>query len=238
MNPDFWKESFCLQENAPPLTDRFQRQAALVPQEMLSRHAITVIGVGAIGRQVALQLAAIGAQSLMLIDPDVVEETNITTQGYGLSDLGQSKVAATAAALRELQPDLSLTLIAERYRPALANSDVVFVCVDTISVRAAIWRTMQRHYQFWADGRMRGDVLRILTATDETSGRHYATTLFPQGEAQVGSCTAQSTIYAASIAAGLMVHQFTRWLRSLPLDADLAVNLLGSELSVADPVTR
>ncbi|MBI1348690.1 ThiF family adenylyltransferase [bacterium] len=234
MNPDFWKERFRLKETPITLTDRFQRQAALVPQEKLSRHAITVIGVGAIGRQVALQLAAIGARQLHLMDPDVVEATNITTQGYRLADLGQSKVEATAAALRELQLDLSLTLIAERYRPALAISDVVFVCVDTISVRAAIWRTMQRHCQFWADGRMRGEVLRILSATDETSGRHYTTTLFPQGEAQVGSCTAQSTIYAASIAAGLMVHQFTRWLRGLPLDADLAVNLLGSELSVSD----
>jgi hypothetical protein len=30
-----------------------------------------------------------------------------------------------------------------------------------------------------------------------------------------------------------MVHQFTRWLRRLPVDPDLSVNLLASELAVA-----
>jgi hypothetical protein len=68
----------------------------------------------------------------------------------------------------------------------------------------------------------------------ETAGRdYYPTTLFNQAEAQQGGCTARSTIYAASIAAGLMVHQFTRWLRDLPVDRDLTLNLLAGELVAA-----
>lgn len=94
-------------------------------------------------------------------------------------------MAATAAALRELQPDLQLTLIPERYRPALAIGEIVFVCVDTITVRTSIWRSAQRRCQLWSDGLMRGEVLRILTATDEDCRRHYTTPLFPQSEAQV-----------------------------------------------------
>jgi hypothetical protein len=31
-----------------------------------------------------------------------------------------------------------------------------------------------------------------------------------------------------------MVHQFARWLRGLPLDRDVALNLLASEMIVAD----
>jgi len=40
---------------------RFVRQRELVPADRLSEITATVIGVGAIGRQVALQLAAVGA---------------------------------------------------------------------------------------------------------------------------------------------------------------------------------
>ncbi|QDU96238.1 hypothetical protein [Lignipirellula cremea] len=57
----------------------------------------------------------------------------------------------------------------------------------------------------------------------------YAQTRFPQADAQRGSCTSRSTSYAASIAAGLMVHQFTRWLRGAPVDADTTLNLLAGE---------
>lgn len=40
--------------------ERYSRQRDLVPQEKLKGCRVTVVGVGAIGRQVALQLAAIG----------------------------------------------------------------------------------------------------------------------------------------------------------------------------------
>ena len=67
---------------------------------------------------------------------------------------------------------------------------------------------------------------------DDVGRDHYPTTLFAQSEAQPGRCTARSTIYAASIAAGLMVHQFTRWLRGMPVDRDTSLNLLAGEWSV------
>ena len=77
---------------------------------------------------------------------------------------------------------------------------------------------------------MRGETIRVL-ATDGESGRdHYAKTLFCAGEAQVGACTSRSTIYAASIASGLMVHQFVRWLRGQAVDPDISLSLLASEL--------
>ena len=47
-----------------------------------------------------------------------------------------------------------------------------------------------------------------------------------------GRCTARSTIYSASIAAGLMAHQFTRWFRGIPVDCDMSLNLLAGELAV------
>jgi len=180
--------------------------------ESLSHLQVTVIGVGAVGRQVAVQLAALGVRHLRLIDFDQVETTNITTQAYSARDVGLAKVDATARAVREIDSEIELTLIQDRYRPAMNLEGAVFCCVDSISARTAIWRSVGRTCRFWSDGRMLGEVLRVLTVADEPSRKHYGTTLFPQAEAQVGRCTARSTIYAASITAGLMLHQFTRWL--------------------------
>jgi sulfur carrier protein ThiS adenylyltransferase len=215
------------------LTDRFIRQRELVPMERLPELACTVIGVGAIGRQVALQLAAIGAAKIQLIDFDNVDLTNVTTQGYPACDVGRPKVLATADAVRKIDPTIEVINVQDRYRSKLEIGEVVFCCVDSISARAAIWRSVEVRCQFWADGRMLGETLRILTASDAGSREHYAQTLFSQSEAQVGSCTSNSTIYAASIAAGLMLNQLSRWLRNLQVDAELFFNLLAAELTVS-----
>lgn len=167
---------------------------------------------------------------LQLIDFDVVEPTNITTQGYRECDLGQAKVSATAELIRQIDTTTRVTAICDRYRPRHHTGDSVFCCVDSISARAAIWKSLNAHCRFWCDGRMRGETIRVLTISKETTREHYRGTLFPQAEAQVGACTAQSTIYIANIAAGLMLHQFTRWLRGIETDVDLTVNLLSSEL--------
>ena len=210
---------------------RFERQAGLVPMDRLQQMKVTVIGVGAIGRQVALQLAALGVSKLQLIDFDVIEQTNVTTQGYLESDIGASKIAATGSAVHSIDPTIELDLIEDRYRPQQhAVGDAVFCCVDSISARSAIWRSAGPRCLFWCDGRMLAEVMRVLTVADEQGRSHYPTTLFHQSEAQSGYCTARGVIYTASIAAGLMLHQFCRWLRRQPIDCDLSLNLLASEL--------
>ncbi len=213
-----------------PTTNRFDRQDELVPQPAIDSLGITVIGVGAIGRQVALQLAAVGAKQVQLFDFDQVEWTNITTQGYLAGDVGQSKVEATARALREIEPSIQLELVHDRYRPITRIGEAVFCCVDSISARSAIWRYAGSACRFWCDGRMLGEVIRVLTVANDLGRRHYPTTLFNQTEAQAGRCTARSTIYTAAIAAGLMLHQFARFLRRQSIDLDLSLNLLASEL--------
>jgi sulfur carrier protein ThiS adenylyltransferase len=212
--------------------NRFQRQDDLVPRDRLADVKATVIGVGAIGRQVALQLAAIGVPHIQLVDFDVVDDSNRTTQGYALADVGMTKVLATLAAIHQLDPVIAIECIEDRYRPRLDIGQAIFCAVDSIDARSAIWRSAGSKCRFWCDGRMLGEVIRVLAVAGDVGRDHYPTTLFAQSEAQPGRCTARSTIYAASIAAGLMVHQFTRWLRGIPVDRDTSLNLLAGELAV------
>ncbi|MFH1303653.1 MAG: ThiF family adenylyltransferase, partial [Planctomycetota bacterium] len=146
-------------------TDRFQKQSDLIPAERLFQMAATVIGVGAIGRQVALQLAAIGTPRIQLVDFDTVESTNITTQGYRGQDLGQSKVDATEKAIQELDKSIQVITHTDRYRATIPIGEAVFCCVDSISARAAIWRSVNKKCEFWTDGRMLGEIIRILAVS-------------------------------------------------------------------------
>lgn len=220
------------------MPDRFVRQADLVPQEYLQQHHITVIGLGAIGRPLTLMLAASGATHLQLIDPDTVEMHNITTQGYTRSDQGYSKVKSMLTPIRKMDNSIEVNVVRDVYRKHQPVGNVVFCAVDTISARSVIWKSLASKIEFWADGRMLGETIRVLAVGDERSRQHYPTTLFAQEDAEMGRCTARSTLYAASIAAGLMIHQFSRWLRRIPIEPDTLLNLLASEISLPGATTK
>ena len=214
------------------LTERYSRQKDIVPADRIAVCKATVIGVGAIGRQVASQLAAIGIPWLQLIDFDVVEESNLASQGYFEDDIGRHKVNATADLCQNINHHLEVHEIKERFKRETVIGNILFCCVDKIDIRKLIWQAVNKKVDFFCDGRMSAEVLRILAACDSKSRKHYPGTLFNSGEAFVGPCTAKTTIYCANIAAGLMLAQFTRYLRQLPIDCDIQLNLLASELSV------
>ena len=228
--------------NPALLSDRDVRQRDIVPPAKLAACHAIVIGVGAVGRQVALQLAAIGIGAMDLLDFDTVEILNLAPQAYWPTDLGRLKVEATADICRAIRPQIQLTLHPERFRRSSvktiaalnshAKKPLVFACVDSIDTRRLLWESLKDRLAFWADGRMSAEVVRVLASDHPSTDTHYATTLFTQDQAYAGTCTARSTVYTASIVAGLMLGQFTRWLRGLPVDRDVLLNLLSMELAV------
>jgi sulfur carrier protein ThiS adenylyltransferase len=224
----------------PGSEDRFAnrdlRQRDLVPPDRLARCHAVVIGVGSIGRQVALQLAATGVPVLTVYDPDVVAVENLAVQGFWESDLGRPKVDAVANVCHQQCPRLELHAVSRRFgrsdpRRWPAGRDIaVFAGVDSIDGRRMIWESVRGRAAFFADGRMAGEVLRVLAGGHPPTDDRYAATLFASSDAYEGRCTARSTLYAASIAAGLMLAQFTRWLRGVPVVPDQTLNLLAAEL--------
>lgn len=217
------------------MSDRYSRQEALVPQDELIKNKILVIGVGAIGRQVALQLTSIGAPDICLVDHDTVEEVNIPTQGYFDSDIGKPKVIATLGLCSNINIKSNIYIQNNKFKKsAYHGQNVIFCCVDKIHTRKFIWDSLKDKIDFWVDGRMSAEVLRVISATknDPKSIENYEDTLFSADEAFAGSCTAKSTIYCSNIAAGFMVARYAAWLRGIPLDHDVLINLLSNDLMV------
>jgi sulfur carrier protein ThiS adenylyltransferase len=211
------------------------------PEKLAACHAV-VIGVGAVGRQVAVQLASIGIRRMTLVDHDVVVVENLAPQAYWPSDLTVQKVRATADLCRRIHPGCRIEAVGERFRRSMVKSmaafndtqhhPVLFVCVDAIQTRAMIWEALRRVADFLVDGRMSAEVIRVVASDHPATDAYYSGTLFTAERAYAGSCTAKSTVYTATIAAGLMLAQFTKWLRGLPVERDLYLNVLSSEIAM------
>ena len=215
------------------LIDRDIRQRDIIPPDKLAQYRATVIGVGAIGRNVASQLASIGMKSLHLVDPDDVAVENLACQGFDHDDLGRAKVEATADCCHRINPHMEILTEENRFRRSGAFGNAIFCCVDSIEARRFIWENAGEHAEVYVDGRMTAETIRIVTANDALSRDRYPSTLFASDRAYRGSCTNKSTIFTANIAAGLMVSAFSKHLRRLHCESDIFVNLLSGEWTVS-----
>jgi adenylyltransferase/sulfurtransferase len=102
-----------------------------------------VIGVGGLGCPAALALARAGVGTLGLVDPDIVDPSNLPRQIlYADADVGRPKVEVAASRLRAEVPGLRLVTARERIGAGdgawLAEFDVVLDGTDTIAAKFAV----------------------------------------------------------------------------------------------------
>jgi len=116
-------------------------------QQKLHESRAVVLGLGGVGGPAALYLAAAGVGSLVLVDGDCVETSNLNRQIlFGFSDRGGSKAHLAAERLLCLNPDLKVevvdTFVRERdLEPLLKDSMFVLDCFDKNADRLAVNRT-------------------------------------------------------------------------------------------------
>lgn len=113
-------------------------------QQRLSRACVAIVGVGGLGAPAALYLAAAGVGRIALIDPDVVELSNLQRQIlFRSSDIGVDKARAGRAAIGALDPHIEVESVVQRLTPEnaeqlIAGADVVLDGTDSFQTRFAI----------------------------------------------------------------------------------------------------
>ena len=113
--------------------------------ELLKGKTVAVFGLGGVGGYVCEALARAGVGHLVLIDKDEVNITNINRQIVALhSTIGMKKTDAFAKRLRDINPDIKLTLHDCFFLPENSSIidfkkiDYVADCVDTVTAKIEI----------------------------------------------------------------------------------------------------
>ncbi|OYU68705.1 MAG: molybdopterin biosynthesis protein MoeB [Alphaproteobacteria bacterium PA2] len=113
-------------------------------QQALKAAKVAVVGAGGLGAPVSLYLAAAGVGSLTLIDPDIVDLSNLQRQVlYADGDLGRPKVEAAAERLAALNHHVKINglraaLTAETAVDLLSGHDLVLDGTDDFATRFAV----------------------------------------------------------------------------------------------------
>lgn len=115
--------------------------------DALASAKVALVGLGGVGSWCAESLVRTGVGELLLVDSDRVAVTNVNRQLMATTKTeGQVKVEVLAARLREINPDVKLTVRAEAYGEAnaadfeLERYDYVIDAIDSLSCKAALIR--------------------------------------------------------------------------------------------------
>ena len=130
------------------MPDQYSRTRLLLGSagvdKLRSAH-VALFGLGGVGGYAAEALARAGIGHIDLIDNDTVSLTNLNRQMLALhSTLGQYKVDAAAARIRDIDPTIEVRTFKTFYLPETANQfdftqyDYVLDAIDTVTGKLAL----------------------------------------------------------------------------------------------------
>lgn len=126
-----------------------ERTEMLVGENMLGRFAestVAVIGVGGVGGYAAEMIVRAGIGHLIILDSDQVALSNKNRQLLALdSTVGRSKCEVLAERLKDINPELDLTMIQDYFEPEKADAllggrkiDFLVDAIDTLSPKLSL----------------------------------------------------------------------------------------------------
>jgi molybdopterin-synthase adenylyltransferase len=130
---------------------RYSRQITLPEidyegQEKLRNAKVLIIGIGGLGSPAAMYLASSGVGSLILVDDDEVDLSNLQRQiAHNTQSIGINKAKSAMQTLADLNPEVHINAIPKRLNDTELQKqcekvDLVLDCTDRFSSRFAINR--------------------------------------------------------------------------------------------------
>jgi len=183
--------------------EHLTRQADVLPLRALGM-PIKIVGAGAIGSLVALNLAKMGFGNMEVWDFDTVDIVNMNSQFYRFSDIGKPKVLA----LKELLLDFAqVNMVAhnEAWSGQFLGPSIVISCADSMATRRMLWEASSQS-RYFIDSRMGAEFasMYVMKPVDLQDKEDYPKTLYTDEEAIQAACTNKATAYTATLLSGLV----------------------------------
>lgn len=189
----------------------YTRQLSLIDVKNFTK-PIRVIGAGATGSWLVMQLAKLGFQNVHIYDFDVIEEHNLPNQLFRIDQLGMNKAQACIDLAKDFG-NVSYTAHDMRVDATTNLSGYVFVLTDTMASRKEIFEgalKFKPQVKSFIETRMglQGYYIYTVNPMEHDQCEGYAKTLFKDEEGSVSACgSSQSVGVTASACASMALCQ-------------------------------
>jgi molybdopterin/thiamine biosynthesis adenylyltransferase/DNA-binding transcriptional regulator YhcF (GntR family) len=207
---------------------------------------VMIVGAGALGNEVAKNLALMGVGNLLILDFDVIEAANLSRSVlFRERDNARPKAEVAAARLRELNPDIQIQYLNADVRTQVGlglfrRMDAVISCLDNREARLAVNRFCYALNKPWVDGAIH-EFLGLLRVFIPGDGACFECTLTEQARREISlrySCPLMAranillgkvptTPTIASIIGAMQAQEALKLIHGFAVDAGKVVHFNG-----------
>jgi ubiquitin-activating enzyme E1 C len=118
----------------------FKNKKYALDKALLKKSTIFLAGVGALGCEIAKDLALAGVGKIIMVDLDTIETSNLSRQLlFRMEDIGRPKAEVAAKRVKELNPDLDVEFYFKKIQDLpidmYEKCDVIIAALDNVQAR-------------------------------------------------------------------------------------------------------
>ena len=212
-----------LPENSPTILidETHSRFSSAVWADKVKEANVLLAGLGGIGSYVAFLLGRCGINYLTLIDPDIVDATNLSGQLYADAHIGDYKTNSTAKLLKNFSNYYRFICIPKRYKSQVKE---IMICgFDNMSARKQFyynWKNQLNQHNnnknfLFIDGRLAAESFQVFCITGDAEylmKKYEDKWLFDDKEAEQTICSNKQTSYCANMIGSIITNLFINFI--------------------------
>jgi molybdopterin/thiamine biosynthesis adenylyltransferase len=201
------------------ISDATSRFSGALWYEEIQKQNVILAGVGGIGSWLALLLARMNVDNIMLYDPDIVEEVNMAGQLYSAGSIGNAKVTSIINTIQNYARYYKTSAIRDNYT-SNSNQGPIMICgFDNMAARKVFFRrwlsyvnsVTEKDKCLFIDGRLNAEEFQVLAITGDntTAIKEYSEKwLFDDSEVEEAVCSYKQTTFMSNMIASVMANIF------------------------------
>jgi len=186
-----------------------------------------IVGCGAIGSSVAIQLARLGADNFHLYDFDKVGIENVGVSQYIDEDIGKSKVNALYTHIKKIECSIEVKPTNSKFESYSGTKDGILILgLDSMKARMDIVELLAQcpdKPNIVIDGRMGAEQFQQYMIDNPTVDK-YKKTWYSDEEGDPEPCTSKATSYCSNMSGSFIVNSIRKYVTKQPYNKEIVFN--------------